>query len=126
MSTLSLNQVTVHVSDIDRSREFYLSLGLELIVSDKHYCRFIVPGNETTFSIHLSDFPHPGTTVLYFETDDLEDHVSKLQNRGIVFDGVIRDQPWLWKEIYFRDPDGNNLCLYHAGTNRLNPPWRIK
>jgi hypothetical protein len=24
-----------------------------------------------------------------------------------------------------RDPDGNILCLYHAGDNRRNPPWRL-
>ena len=35
------------------------------------------------------------------------------------------DQPWLWREAYLNDPDGNPLCLYHAGENRLNPPWRL-
>jgi len=24
-----------------------------------------------------------------------------------------------------RDPDGNELCLYHAGENRRFPPWRL-
>jgi len=23
------------------------------------------------------------------------------------------------------DPSGNVVCLYHAGDNRLNPPWRV-
>ena len=27
---------------------------------------------------------------------------------------------------YLQDPDGNPLCLYHAGENRLNPPWRLQ
>ena len=36
-----------------------------------------------------------------------------------------RDQPWLWREAYLRDPAGNLICLYHAGENRRNPPWRI-
>ena len=26
---------------------------------------------------------------------------------------------------YLRDPDGNRLCLYFAGENRVNPPWRV-
>ena len=25
-----------------------------------------------------------------------------------------------------RDPAGNLIALYHAGENRLNPPWRVK
>ncbi len=36
------------------------------------------------------------------------------------------DQRWLWREAYLSDPDGNTICLYHAGENRLHPPWRIK
>ena len=35
------------------------------------------------------------------------------------------DQPWQWREARLRDPDGNRLCLFHAGENRLNPPWRL-
>jgi hydroxymethylpyrimidine/phosphomethylpyrimidine kinase len=35
------------------------------------------------------------------------------------------DQRWLWREAYLRDPAGNVLCIYHAGTNRRFPPWRI-
>ena len=27
---------------------------------------------------------------------------------------------------YLRDPAGNRITLYHAGENRLNPPWRVK
>ncbi len=35
------------------------------------------------------------------------------------------DQRRLWREAYLSDPDGNTICLYHAGKNRLHPPWRI-
>ena len=35
------------------------------------------------------------------------------------------DQSWLWREAYLKDPDGNLICLYHAGANRRFPPWRI-
>ena len=41
------------------------------------------------------------------------------------FDADPQDQPWLWREAYLRDPDDNVMCLYHAGHNRQNPPWRI-
>lgn len=28
-------------------------------------------------------------------------------------------------EAILKDPDGNQLILFHAGDNRKNPPWRI-
>jgi hypothetical protein len=35
------------------------------------------------------------------------------------------DQPYLWREAFLRDPDGNLIVLFSAGENRLNPPWRL-
>ena len=70
---MNLNQVTVEVSDIGRSREFYQRLGLELIVSADHYARFLCPatgGQGATFSIHLADEVRPNGTGLYFECED--------------------------------------------------------
>ena len=32
------------------------------------------------------------------------------------------DQPWLWREAYLADPDGNPIMLFHAGENRVDPP----
>ena len=51
--------------------------------------------------------------------------VAQLQANGVQFSRLPADQPWLWREAYLQDPDGNPLCLYFAGENRLNPPWRI-
>jgi len=51
--------------------------------------------------------------------------VKELQAAGLVFESEPRDQPWLWREAYIRDPAGNLLCLYRAGENRLFPPWRL-
>lgn len=121
---MNLNQVTVEVADIPRARTFYQRLGLALIVSSDHYARFLCPGG-ATFSIHLADPPRPGGTGLYFECDDLDARVAALKADGIVFDNDPVDQPWLWREAWLRDPDGNRLCLYFAGVNRVDPPWRV-
>ncbi len=121
---MNLNQITVEVSDIPRARAFYQGLGLELIVSSEHYARFLCPGG-ATFSIHLAGTPTPGGTALYFECDDLDARVAALKAAGIVFDSGPEDQRWLWREAWLRDPDGHRLCLYFAGENRVNPPWRV-
>jgi predicted enzyme related to lactoylglutathione lyase len=63
--------------------------------------------------------------MIYFECDDLDARVTVLKTAGVAFDGDPVDQSWLWREARLRDPDGNRLCLYFAGENRLNPPWRV-
>jgi hypothetical protein len=51
--------------------------------------------------------------------------VEELKGRGIVFTQDPTDQRWLWREARLSDPAGNVICLYRAGENRRNPPWRI-
>jgi hypothetical protein len=42
------------------------------------------------------------------------------------FESGPTDECWLWREAHLRDPDGNVICLFNAGANRLDPPWRVK
>jgi len=124
---MRLNQVTVPALDVERSIAFYQTLGLKLIVKSPHYARFKLPDGESTFSLHLTDNvegvergPH-----VYFECEDLDARVATLKAKGIVFDSDPVDQSWLWREAWLTDPAGVKLCLYYAGENRLNPPWRL-
>jgi catechol 2,3-dioxygenase-like lactoylglutathione lyase family enzyme len=124
---MNLNHVTLAATDIDESIEFYQRLGLELIVRSPHYARFKCPQGDTTFSIHLADKSQSASSaVVYFETRFLDERVSQLRRDGIAFLQDPRDEPWLWREARLIDPSGNTICLYWAGANRLNPPWRIK
>lgn len=122
---MNLNHVTVEVCDIARARAFYEGLGLELIVSSDHYARFLCPGG-ATFSVHRAEASLRGGTMVYFECDDLDARVVALKAAGVSFDSEPEDQRWLWREARLRDPDGNPLCLYFAGGNRIDPPWRIR
>ena len=70
---MDLNQITIEVSDFQRSLDFYLKLGLRLIVSARdEYARFELPSGSPTFSLHISDQPLVGRTVFYFEVDDVD------------------------------------------------------
>jgi hypothetical protein len=62
---------------------------------------------------------------VYFELNNLDVRVTELQAATIVFEELPKDKPWLWREARLKDPDGNQLVLYSAGVNRVNPPWRI-
>lgn len=123
---MNLNQVTLPATDIARSAAFYRALGLVQIVASPHYARFECPEGDATFSIHLRDtVPVDTGVVVYFECADLDARVARLQAAGIAFTQLPTDERWLWREARLRDPDGNVLCLFHAGQNRRNPPWRI-
>ena len=63
--------------------------------------------------------------MVYFECDDLDDRVAAQKAAGVVFDSDPVDQRWLWREARLSDPEGNRLCLYFAGANRIDPPWRV-
>lgn len=125
---MRLNQVTVPSTDVAKSIEFYKRLGLiQIVDSQPKYARFLCPYGDATFSVHHADELTTGSRpVVYFECDDLDTKVAELKERGVEFDSDPVDQSWLWREAYLRDPDGNVICLFFAGENRLNPPWRIE
>jgi len=120
-----LDQVTLAVSDLDRAVDYYRRLGLHQIVADERYARFVCPDGDSTLSLELMDEVPPSVTTVYFECDELDATVAALHKSGIHFEHAPVDQTWLWREARLRDPDGNRLCLFHAGENRLNPPWRL-
>jgi catechol 2,3-dioxygenase-like lactoylglutathione lyase family enzyme len=124
---MDLNQVTVTATDLDRAEQFYTRLGLHLIVRNDHYLRFECPLAHSTFSVDLTDRPAgDGGVTVYFETEDLDGDYERLTAEGVSFDTEPTDMPWLWREARLRDPDGHRLCLFHAGENRKNPPWRLE
>jgi catechol 2,3-dioxygenase-like lactoylglutathione lyase family enzyme len=125
---MNLNQITLPSTDVERSVAFYRTLGFTLIVSDfPRYARFECPVGGSTFSLDHVDTPPKGAAiVVYFECLDVDVTYTELQARGISFESPPTNQPWLWREAYLRDPDGNLLCLYYAGDNRRNPPWRLR
>ena len=125
---MNLNQITIPSLDLSLSVPFYEKLGLKLIVGAlPHYARFECPDGNSTFSIHqTNNLPKGEGIYIYFECKDLDQHVEKLVEQGVVFDQMPTDQNWLWREARLKDLDGNQLILYYGGENRLNPPWRIE
>ena len=124
---MNLNQITLPVADFDRSVEFYRDMGFTLIVhSPPRYARFECPEGDSTFSIHTVE--HSASTeglVVYFECSDLDARVAHLLAAGFEFTKLPTDERWLWREARLVDPSGNVICLFWAGDNRKNPPWRV-
>ncbi len=125
---MNLNQVTLPSRDVGRAVAFYRLLGLTLVVDAvPRYARLELPDGEATLSLELADAP-PGApgVVVYFECEDLDERVAALRQRGVAFDSGPVDERWLWREARLRDPDGNRLCLFRAGENRKDPPWKVR
>ncbi len=112
------------------ARDFYLNLGFTLIVDGDQYTRLQAPDGGATLSVSKVDnLPQGPCPKLYLElasAEALDQTVARLKSTGVTFSSGPTDQNWLWREAWLRDPAGNQICLYFAGENRLNPPWRVK
>jgi catechol 2,3-dioxygenase-like lactoylglutathione lyase family enzyme len=144
---MNLNQVTLPARDISTSAVFCRRMGFTQIVDSPQYARFEYPAGDGTFSLHTVDQPVAdiGVTV-YFEEHALEGHglekhdlekhdlekhdlgslIARMQAHGFEFVEASTDTPYLWREARLADPTGNLICLYRAGENRKNPPWRVE
>jgi catechol 2,3-dioxygenase-like lactoylglutathione lyase family enzyme len=124
---MRLNQVTILVTSVPNSIEFYEKLGLQLIVhTHNNYARFLTDSGGT-FSLMTSDKNKEiyGAHI-YFECSKLDEKVEELKAKGISFDSEPEDKPWLWREAHLLDPDGHHIVLFRAGEHRINPPWKIQ
>jgi len=125
---MNLNQVTIHSEKPVETVEFYQKLGLKLLVDSlPRYARLECPDGDSTLSVNIAEnvLPNPNI-VLYFECEDLDTRVTELKKLGLEFDEDPADRPWLWRQAYLTDPNSNKICLFYAGKNRKNPPWRVK
>ena len=124
---MRLNHVTLLVSDVEASVDFYRRLGLTQIVANyPDYARFVLPEGDATLSVYrVGRSPSDPSVNLHFEVDDVGATVRELERAGFEFACPPVDQPFLWREAILVDPDGHRIFIYHAGENRLNPPWRI-
>lgn len=125
---MNLNQVTIYSEKPVETVEFFEKLGLTRIVDSlPRYARLECPDGESTLSVNIAENIVPNESItLYFECDDLDAKVAELTAAGLEFDEGPADRPWLWRQAYLKDPNSNKICLFHAGENRKNPPWRVK
>ena len=123
---MNLNQITLPCSDLAASVQFYRQLGFRQIVSSPpQYARFECDSG-ATFSLDLTpDRAGETGVVVYFEVDNVDAAVTRLKAAGLTFESDPVDQPWSWREAYLRDPAGNSLCIYSAGSYRRFPPNRL-
>jgi len=125
---MRLNHITLAVADVEVSAGFYGRLGLtQIVAAYPEYARFLAPEGDTTLSLQRAESmpTAPSSTSIHFEVNDVDATLAALKGRGFRFFSDPVDEPYLWREAVLLDPDGNRIFIYHAGVNRLDPPWRL-
>ena len=127
---MNLNQVTIYTDKTIETVEFFEKLGLRRIVDSlPRYARLECPDGDSTLSVlefgELTPVESLNNVVVYFDCADLDVEYERLTAAGLEFIEPPTDRPWLWRQAFLKDPNGNKICLFNAGENRKNPPWRI-
>jgi len=109
------------VSDMARARAFYEGkLGLEVVREVAPYV-FLRAGATQLALVARASVTPPPSTICAFEVEDLELTLSRLRERGVVFEeydlptlktvgGIAQVGPF--RAAWVRDPDGNFLGIH--------------
>jgi predicted enzyme related to lactoylglutathione lyase len=109
----------VRITDPGRARRFYEQvLGLAFDYENP-YVTVFRSGAVQIIAQKVKEFVPIAATVLGWEVRDIENVVSVLRKRGVVFEkyeGMEQDDHGIWKSpagkvAWFKDPDGNILSV---------------
>ena len=116
-------EANIPVSDLQRARDFYAAnLGLTPFEEmDGMQLSYETAGG-TRFNLYQTEFAgQAGHTIAQWHVDDIESEVHDLQAKGVVFevyelpgvqwDGDIAAIPGLGKAAWFKDSEGNIMCV---------------
>jgi catechol 2,3-dioxygenase-like lactoylglutathione lyase family enzyme len=113
---MRLEVVTVPVSDIERAKEFYLSVGFNAdhdhtVSDDVRFVQMTPQGSgcSIAFGKGLTKMPPGSLDNLMMVVPDADAVRAHLLGRGIEA-SAVDEQPW-GRFVYFADPDGNGWTL---------------
>ena len=121
----SSGNVTVPVSNMDRAVRFYSEvLGLKLAYRFGDHWASLELGKGLTIGLHPASSESvargKGGMAIGLELSGaIEDAVSKLEAKGVRFQGVVNEGK-AGKFAHFEDPDGNTLYLAQLNWRHVN------
>ena len=122
----SSGNVTVYVTNMDRSVRFYTeTLGLKLAYRFGDHWASVKLGKGLTIGLHPTTVAAPagsnksGMSIGLELTGSIEEAMKALESRGVRFHGVA-DEGKAGKFAHFEDPDGNSLYLAQLDWKHVN------
>jgi methylmalonyl-CoA/ethylmalonyl-CoA epimerase len=111
----SIGQIALHVSDVDRSVEFYGGkLGMTEIFSTPNLAFFDNAGTRLMLSSGEGE-PSGERSVVYYRVEDIDVAYSGLTEVGVEFQDsphvIHSTDNYELKMAFFKDPDGNQLAI---------------
>jgi predicted enzyme related to lactoylglutathione lyase len=116
-------EANIPVADLARAKDFYAAnLGLTPREEmDGMQLSYETEGG-TRFNLYQTEYAgQAGHTIAQWHVDDIESEVRDLQSKGVVFevydlpgvqwDGEIATLPGVGKAAWFRDSEGNIMCV---------------
>jgi catechol 2,3-dioxygenase-like lactoylglutathione lyase family enzyme len=133
LPNVSLDGLTLHVEDVERSREFYARLpGAALIAHRRGDFALFRIGNGRLGLLRRSLLDPAAVAAAYgeevsqaipafhveIESPDLEATYAGLVEAGVPTQGPPRRRPWGETDFVIQDPDGNRLEFGAAHSER--------
>ncbi|MDQ6814632.1 MAG: VOC family protein [Bacteroidota bacterium] len=113
----AIEVISVPVTDQQASKEFYLTIGFQLIVeadmgNGSTWVQLGLPGQTTSITlVHwFKEMPAGSMQGLVLKSTDIEKEVADLKAKGVEVK-PIDDTPW-GRFASFSDPNGNGLTLH--------------
>jgi catechol 2,3-dioxygenase-like lactoylglutathione lyase family enzyme len=123
MKIKSVSGITCYVKDLNRTAEFYESLGFETrkrapdhltVYSNWFWIDFLAVDKDSRNGYReLADPGSNGPGIfVYLSVDDVDECHRELLEQGLKPASEPRNQPWGNREFILRDPDGYNLVIF--------------
>jgi predicted enzyme related to lactoylglutathione lyase len=120
-------EANIPASDLNRARDFYADkLGLTPSSEFGGEQLAYRTAGGTSFNIYRTQFAgQAGHTIAQIHVDDVDSEVRDLEAKGVTFEvydmpgvewnGSVASIPGLGKAAWFKDSEGNILCVDQAG-----------
>jgi predicted enzyme related to lactoylglutathione lyase len=122
-------EANIPASDLKRAREFYADkLGLTPSQEFGEEALAYRTAGGTTFNVYRTEYAgKAGHTIAQWHVTDIDSEVRDLKAKGVAFevyedmpgvqwDGEIAEIPGMGRAAWFKDSEGNILCLDQAAS----------
>ncbi|HTE22132.1 MAG TPA: VOC family protein [Candidatus Limnocylindria bacterium] len=109
----SITHVFMQVLDLQRSKAFYESLGLKIVMDEPKYVRLACE-NGFYIGMEQRDATEIGGSgiELNIQVDDIDKLYEALSSKDVAFEQKPTDMPWGARHAFLKDPNGYRVGLY--------------